>query len=189
MSLCSNRIKEVRKRFKETQKEFADNINISQAHLSNIENGKDNPSDKLLRVISAEYEISFDWLKTGEGEMTIGMDCPEIKEVLSSLKTFLSNCGEIEYLLSTDTLMKLPKFLSWNNRDGSTGAELWILQVDLLDTLFQYKSYLETETHNIGASGDSRKKIDELFDIKKLYEEKILDSLDRLFNILIGTGK
>lgn len=189
MPSCGDRIKEVRKIFRETQKEFAENVNISQAHLSNIEKGKDKPSDKLLRVISAEYEVSFEWLKIGEGKMVMSVDYPETKELLSSLKIFLSNGREFDHFYSSEILQAIPKFLSWNNRDDLTKTELLTIQTELLKTIFQYKSYLESETHNVAESGDIREKIDELFDIKRFYEEKILNSLNHFFNVLIGTGK
>ena len=51
METCGDRIKSIRKEAKESQKEFSYTIGISQAHLSNIEKNKDNPSNKLLRVI------------------------------------------------------------------------------------------------------------------------------------------
>ena len=40
------RIKKIRKDNKLNQQEFARIIDLSQTHISKIENGKDNPSDK-----------------------------------------------------------------------------------------------------------------------------------------------
>lgn len=60
METCGDRIKSIRKEAKESQKEFSYTIGISQAHLSNIEKNKDNPSNKLLRVIASEYQVRYE---------------------------------------------------------------------------------------------------------------------------------
>lgn len=64
-----DRVKIVRKMNKLKQSEFSKVLGLSQAHISNIESNKDNPSDKILNSISAEFHINFDWLKYGTGEI------------------------------------------------------------------------------------------------------------------------
>lgn len=44
-------------------------MGLSQAHISNIENENDNPSDKLLKSICVNFHVNFEWLKNGVGEM------------------------------------------------------------------------------------------------------------------------
>lgn len=62
------RIKQVRKGEKLTQTEFASVFGLSHSHISNIENGRENPSDTLLLFISYKFNIDFDWIKTGNGD-------------------------------------------------------------------------------------------------------------------------
>lgn len=71
-----DRIKYLRKYNKETQLQFANKINISRSNLSEIENGRYEPSYKVLKNIVENYDIDGRWLLTGEGEMTSGADGP-----------------------------------------------------------------------------------------------------------------
>lgn len=75
------RIKIVRKYYKYNQRNFSNLLGLSQAHISNIECNKDHPSDKLLRTICSVCNVSYDWLKYGEGEMTD--NSPKVQQALS----------------------------------------------------------------------------------------------------------
>lgn len=48
-----------------SQKEFADMINISHNHLSNIENGKSAPSFLLFLDICSKLNVSLDYIVLG----------------------------------------------------------------------------------------------------------------------------
>ncbi len=65
------RIRFLRKELKLSQKEFATKIGISQNFLSEIEKGKKQPSEKVLRLISHTFNVSYEWLKEGKGEMFV----------------------------------------------------------------------------------------------------------------------
>lgn len=112
-----NRIKIVRKMYKLNQSELSNILGLSQAHISNIESNKDNPSDKMLRSISTEFKINYDWLKNGTGEIedykpsnknsnTIILD---LKKELNSDKALKNNslCLAIKQLMKIyDSLEK-----------------------------------------------------------------------------------
>lgn len=66
--MIGERIKQIRKEQKISQTKFAAEFGISQAYVSKIEKGTENPSDTLLKFISYKYCISFEWLKTGESK-------------------------------------------------------------------------------------------------------------------------
>lgn len=66
-----SRIKEIRNYLECTQNLFANRLGISRSHISNIENGKENPSSSLVRLISAMFHINEDWIWTGEGQMKV----------------------------------------------------------------------------------------------------------------------
>lgn len=67
----NNRIVELRKSSGWTQDEFADKMGISKNYVSLIENGKKIPSDRLISDICQEFDVSEEWLRTGNGEPTI----------------------------------------------------------------------------------------------------------------------
>lgn len=66
------RIKHLRTDMNLTQKKFAKIIGITQAHLSGVETGKDNPSESLVRIICNEFNVMMGWLKSGEGSIYRG---------------------------------------------------------------------------------------------------------------------
>jgi transcriptional regulator with XRE-family HTH domain len=58
------KLKAVRKHHKLTQKDVASAVGISESHLSNIENGRENPSLTLIKLFSYKYDVSEEWLLT-----------------------------------------------------------------------------------------------------------------------------
>lgn len=61
------RIKEIRKDNKLTQKEFADKISVSRPFISRIEADKEKPSETLMKLMSATFGIELDWIMQGTG--------------------------------------------------------------------------------------------------------------------------
>lgn len=73
MSL-GTRIKEIRNDNSITQGEFAKRMLVSASYISKVESGKEQPSDIFLKLMSLEFNISLDWLKSGKGEKKIVVD-------------------------------------------------------------------------------------------------------------------
>lgn len=71
------RIKELRKALEIRQGDFAKKLSTTQGHISDIENGRKNLSDRTIKLICLEdwngRTVNEDWLRTGEGEMFIKM--------------------------------------------------------------------------------------------------------------------
>lgn len=67
MDSVNSRFKEARKLLGFNQKEFASQLGISQTHVSSIENGKDNPSTALLKLLSVKFGIDEEWVIEGIG--------------------------------------------------------------------------------------------------------------------------
>ncbi len=65
------RLKLVRKKLGFTQEEFADRLGIKRSAISNYEIGRNIPIDAVLSLISREFNVNKEWLRTGEGEMFI----------------------------------------------------------------------------------------------------------------------
>lgn len=62
-------IKNIRKKEKMTQEQFAMKLNVSRQAVSNWENNKNLPDIGMLILISDVFQISLDYLIKGENEM------------------------------------------------------------------------------------------------------------------------
>ena len=71
MEKINDRIAAVYRKLDIKQFEFAERIGVSQAYISKIfkEDSDKTPSDRLIKIISTEFNIDENWLRTGEGEM------------------------------------------------------------------------------------------------------------------------
>ena len=69
--MISERVKEIRKSIKLSQTDFGKRLGVSRDVINNIENGRVEPSEVILKLISKDFGISMDWLKRGQGEMMI----------------------------------------------------------------------------------------------------------------------
>ena len=65
----NERIRTIRKLNKLTQTEFAEKIGATRAMIASYEGGVVVPTDSILMLISEKFNISYAWLKTGEGPM------------------------------------------------------------------------------------------------------------------------
>lgn len=65
------RLKQARKAIHVTQVEFGETLGITQAAISSVESGKVKLTDRLAQSIQSNYNISAEWLRTGEGEMLV----------------------------------------------------------------------------------------------------------------------
>jgi transcriptional regulator with XRE-family HTH domain len=81
------KIKTIRTIYDLTQKEFADMIQVTHAHISKIENGKDSPSNSLLAMIISKFNISEDWINN-----TLNRDQKSYDRFMfNDLNIFISN--------------------------------------------------------------------------------------------------
>lgn len=104
MDTIGERVRHLRKvSLNLTLEKFGERIGITTASLSNIENGKTNPSDQTIRSICREFGVREKWLRTGEGSMyvqltpneeravflagiTAGESSPEVNAFIDALK-------------------------------------------------------------------------------------------------------
>ncbi|NME94581.1 helix-turn-helix transcriptional regulator [Clostridium cochlearium] len=66
MHSLGERILYIRKKNKLTQKDFADLINVARSSIGKLENDEVSPSAATLLEISKAFNVSIDWLITGE---------------------------------------------------------------------------------------------------------------------------
>jgi len=67
MTSINDRIREIRTELKLSQREFSKKIQITQSHYSDIENGNIEIKERYLTLISSQFNVNLDWLKTGKG--------------------------------------------------------------------------------------------------------------------------
>lgn len=65
----NERIKRLRKALGFTQQEFAERIGVKRNTIAQYEIGRNKPIDSIINLICREYNVSPEWLQTGEGEM------------------------------------------------------------------------------------------------------------------------
>lgn len=82
-----DRIKALRKARKLNQTEFGDMIGATQAMVTSYETGRVIPSDAMLKLISKEFNVSYAWLKNGEGPMD---DISDDSSILRVIETYQS---------------------------------------------------------------------------------------------------
>lgn len=63
------RIREIRKELNLTLEKFGERLGVGRGAISAIELGNRNLTDQMARSICREYNVSYDYLINGEGEM------------------------------------------------------------------------------------------------------------------------
>lgn len=63
------RIREIRKELGLTLEKFGEKLGVKKNSISQLENGKNSLTDQMTKSICREYNVSYDYLMNGEGEM------------------------------------------------------------------------------------------------------------------------
>lgn len=58
-----------------TQQSFADTLNIKRGTIANYEIGRNEPIDAVITLICNKFHVNETWLRTGEGEIFLQVDC------------------------------------------------------------------------------------------------------------------
>jgi transcriptional regulator with XRE-family HTH domain len=69
MKTVYERIKEIRARLGISQVEFAERIFVSKSFYGDIEIGKKKVNDRIIFIVSKQFNANEEWIKTGKGEM------------------------------------------------------------------------------------------------------------------------
>ncbi|NIM12545.1 MAG: helix-turn-helix domain-containing protein [Candidatus Aminicenantes bacterium] len=72
------RFKRFRHKIKKSQKQLADELQLYQSTITNIEVGKTFPATAYLRYFYDKYQLNADWLINGNGDM-LHSDLEELK--------------------------------------------------------------------------------------------------------------
>jgi transcriptional regulator with XRE-family HTH domain len=110
MNQINDRVKQVRTVLKMTQVNFAKKIYISQAAYNDLETGQTKINERMIQLISTEFNINKEWIKTGNGDM-FDIEKPDIglehlidiyKQLDNTLKEYLLEQSEIILKLNNE---------------------------------------------------------------------------------------
>lgn len=65
----SERVKEIRKTLDLTMEKFGEKLGVGKTAISNIESGNRNLTEQMSKAICREYNVNYDYLMYGEGEV------------------------------------------------------------------------------------------------------------------------
>jgi len=106
----NDRVKHLRNVLDLTQAVFAKRIAISTSYLAGIEVGEKRVNERVMRLITHEYGVNEQWLKTGTGDIfNKGLDVSLAKmtAIFKSLSPGFQACA-VEQI---DTLSSLEHYL------------------------------------------------------------------------------
>ena len=63
------RLKEIRLSLGLSQDVFGARLGVTKTAISSLESGRRNITEQMIKSICREYDVNYDWLKYGEGEM------------------------------------------------------------------------------------------------------------------------
>lgn len=80
------RIKRIRKYLDLTMEQFGKRIGVTKSTISNIENNNRNATEHMTKSICREFNVNYDWLVYGTGEMFQQLsEDTEIAELVSDV--------------------------------------------------------------------------------------------------------
>lgn len=155
--MIADRIRALRIELHMTQTSFAQAIGLSQGHLTSIETGKRNVTDRTIMVICNTFLVNEVWLRTGEGD-----------HFLSSKRDILMELADIYHLEPTELCM-VEAFLELAPRERHCVLRYFELLGNKLDDSYASirRSLLSRQT--LPYASRSGKRIDSN-EIKKLDE-------------------
>lgn len=113
-------VKKIRKEKKLTQQKLADEIGISRSYLGDIENNRNNPSEKTMYSLAEKLNVSMFYLTTGnktvedfsnneisEAFRTLNINSEnELKKELKQLIDSELSFAEVNYLINSLSFLK-----------------------------------------------------------------------------------
>lgn len=89
----NERLKLLRKKLNLNQTAFGEKVEIAQGHMTNIETGRRELTEKNIKLICMVFNVNEQWLRTGEGEMFVENDNTILSEI--SKQYGLTNADEV----------------------------------------------------------------------------------------------
>ena len=122
MTTINERVKEIRLKLNYTQQDFANKLNLqSRSHISLLESGNKNVTNRIISDICREFDVSEEFLRFGTGDMFIELTEDEqlskhVAQLLKSddklKKNFILNILKLDdndFIFYIDIIKKLIK--------------------------------------------------------------------------------
>lgn len=94
---CGERVKLVRKSKDMTLEKFGEVLGVAKTTISKIENGVNSLTEQMAKSICREFNVSENWLRTGDGEMFIPMSTDE--KYKRAAKAIADSDGELDQII------------------------------------------------------------------------------------------
>lgn len=109
-----NRVKELRKSLGLSQESFGEKLGVTKSSVSNMESGRFNVTDTIVKLICKEFNVNEYWLRDGEGPMfrpvkSVDNELSiEIAKLINSDDAFTKQCV-LQYLKLSEESKELFK--------------------------------------------------------------------------------
>jgi len=115
MKTVYERMKDVRLKLKLSQVEFSERIFISKSFYGAIEIGEKKLNDRIIFIVSKQFNVNEDWLRYGKGDMFIE-NSPDLRKqkllhIYNQLDISLRDC----LVEQSNVLLKLQNKKKENN--------------------------------------------------------------------------
>lgn len=98
-----NRIREIRNKLNMSLEVFGEKVGVTRAAMSNIERGQRNLTPQMAKSICREFNVSYDWLMSGTGEMFQGVPQSVLDEIFR-----IYDCDDLDKIIITEYLKLSP---------------------------------------------------------------------------------
>ena len=105
-----------------TMEEFGDRVGVTRSAISNIESGRRNVSEQIIKAICREFAVREDWIRNGSGEPLL-----------------TSEYSEIDSLVRTHGLSELDRIIL-NKWIALSSSQRQVLDDFILDIFADYSS-------------------------------------------------
>ncbi len=121
----NKRLKEIRLDKHLSQEEFGKRIGIeSRGHISSLENGSKNITDRIINDVCREFNVNEDWLRNNNGDM---YNLP-IDEDMTFIESLMTDKNNPFYDLIMKTLKTYNKLSDENKKVVKSFAQSLITQ-------------------------------------------------------------
>ena len=98
----NERVREVRKSQNLTLEIFGTRLGVGKTAISNIERGQRNVTEQMRKAICREFNINYDWLVYGEGEMISNLPHSILSDICTAYNCDDDDLKLIEAYLECD---------------------------------------------------------------------------------------
>lgn len=167
------RLKELRKQLGLTMEEFGNNLGVRKTTISSLENGVNNITNQMAKLICTTYNVNEEWLKTGNGDMFIETKESHLSELA---KQYALDDMEVKIVeafleLAPDKRAAIKEYVSILAKNVVVKSEEEIILEKIDEEVEEYRRELELEAKKKALLSHSKtisgKKVKINKDIKK----------------------